>query len=1093
MAPASKIPQTRRISPTLEILEGRITPSDLFGDGQSGEFPMGGPGLVMASSTLPAPTNLTFASYGEWTNPSLTGSQGGIYFTWPDGIDLSGCNWSLEENGKVIAVNSRYYTRGSVDKWETTLPALPFTKNPDSRAWPPITNPVILPLRLGSVANEYAVVVRDSSGQTVRTLPIYSGLQGEPKQTGSIALMDLDYSQADPTGVRMIRATQGEQVAALVLQPNQKYKIALGELGGSNGVRYNRDPVAAELVLSQNRYGVEAGLAKDVDSNLWYLNLDTSPLGGKAFTTAIGISNTMTGAATAPRYLGLVVLDTQGNPPAGTPYVGLGAVNTNQNNDQDFFRGTTGSPADTGGFKNFDHQYVYLQGGPNQVPLQAGKDSIAPSSTSAPLPDMVANESGGTGKRTPNSWRLANGGYDGKGLIQSLREAVKSGATPTVVLYNLMAGVYDDANGVRQKIDESGALALANLRNKDFMRQYLADYKFALDTIRGYAQGTTVSVIIEPDFLAYMMKAAYSPGANPPPSPPTIDLWAQPKDIDLGYDIGRLAEDVGLVPAGTVSGNSVVQFVQAMNAGTRYLSKQGGESVNLQFGWKFNLWATDFTMPDQSGWKKGISKVTDWFLANNQPFEKGQDFVRAVAKVTAQWYQAAGIMDMPSLGGAKVAGPDFIALDKYGIDGGNNQQALTSPGFTDPEATSWFFNGDHWDNYLEYAGQLHQSLGQIPVRLWQIPVGHVNGSTSVNPGTHALYPDLANKATSDTVQAWEDSAVSYFLGDTFSGNTAGGAAARPDFLKQNNANDAARTVDGQGNIVWQSHMAQAKSAGVEAILFGPGLPFATSAGGYNGVAAQDGYFWANKAYGYQFDNLVNSGKIPQGGENTGVPLDFGSPERNTVAGLYREILRREPDIRGLEHFTARWLSGTSFETIAAAILGSRENLEQDIGATYLDLLGREADPAGLENWVGKMTQGASLLEVRAGILSSPEYLEKVGGLDGFVPSLYQGLLLREADSEGLAHFNRVLSERGAYQAAWEFLNSREYLEREISRMYSTYLDRFVYSDISGLNHWLARLAQGETLTGVETDIAGSQESSGGPDAGRILLVGGQPT
>lgn len=1072
----------RKFRPALEMLEGRITPSDLLGEGP-GEIAF----VTMAASGMQAPSNVTLASYGAWTTPALPGSQTGIYFTWPAGTDLTGLTWSVEENGKPIAVNSRYYLGGTEDAWETSLPARDFTKNTDTTAWPPISNPVILPLRMCSVGNEYVVVVRDGSGQTVRTVPIYSGLQGEPKQTGSIALTNLDYSDTAPEGVRTIRGTAGEQVAALVLQPNQKYKIALGELGSSTSPRYDRAPIAAELSISQNRYGVEATLAKDAASNLWYLNIDTSPLGGQTYTTAIGISNTMPGAATAPRYLGLVVLDTQGNPPEGTPYVGLGAVNTNQNNDQDFFRGTTTNPADAAGFKNFDHQYIYLQGGPNQVPLQASKTSIEPSSTSAAQPAMVSNESGASWQRTPNSWRLANGGYDGKALIQSLRESIKSGATPTVVLYNLMAGLYDDSKGNRQKMDESGALALANLRNKDFMRQYLADYKFALDTIRGYAQGTTVSVIIEPDFLAYMMKAAYSPGANPPASPPTIDLWNQPGEIDLGYDIGQLAADVGLVPGGSVSGNSLVQFVQTMNAGTRYLSKQGSESVNLQFGWKFNLWATDFSMPDLSGWGKGISKVTDWFLANNQTFENGQDFVRAVAKVTAEWYQAAGIMDMPALGGAKAAGPDFIALDKYGIDGGNDQQALTSPGFTDPEATSWFFNGDHWDNYLEYAGQLHQSLGQIPVRLWQIPVGHVNGSTSVNPGTQALYPDLANKATSDTVQAWEDSAVSYFLGDTFSGNTAGGAATRPDFLKQNNANDAARTVDGQGNIVWQSHMDQAKSAGVEAILFGPGLPFATSAGGYNGVAAQDGYFWANKAYGYQFDNLVNIGRIPQGEADDEVTMDFGSPERNTVAGLYREILQREPDARGLDHFTARWQSGTSFEDIAAAILGSRENLEQDVGATYTYLLGRDADPAGLENWVAKMIRGASLLEVRAGILSSPEYMAKVGGLDGFVPSLYQNLLLREADSDGLAHFNRVLAEEGAYRAVWEFLNSREYLEREISRMYSTYLDRFVYSDMSGLNHWLDRLAQGESLTGVEEDIAGSRESSGGPDAGRINL------
>ncbi|MFM8930385.1 MAG: hypothetical protein ACKOS8_00730, partial [Gemmataceae bacterium] len=647
----------------------------------------------------------------------------------------------------------RYYTGGSQDVWETSLPALPFIKNESTEAWPPITNPALLPQRLCSVGNEYVVVVRDANGNTVSSLPIYSGLQGVNKQAGSIALMNLDYADTAPQGVRLIRATAGEQVAALVLQPNQKYKIELGELENLTASKGNRNPVDSTLSIAQNRFGVTTSLAKSADSNLWYLNIDTSSLNGEAFSTGIAITNTMAGANTAPRYLGLVVLDAKGNPPAGTPYVGLGAVNTNQDNDQDFFRGLTNDKADNGGFKAFDHQYVYLQGGPNQVPLQAGKTSIEPSSTSAALPPMVNNETGDSGKREPNSWRLSNGGYDGKTMIQSLRESIKSGAAPTVVLYNLMAGLYDDSNGKRQKMDESGDLALANLRNKDFMRQYLADYKFALDTIRGYAQGTTVSVIIEPDFLGYMMKSAYAPGDHPP-SPPSISSWKLPKDIDLGYDIGQLAAEVGLVPAGTVSGNSLVQFVQAMNAGTRFLSQKGSESVNLQFGWKFNLWAADFAMPDLSGWDKGVSKVTDWFLAHQKSFGEGREFVKSVAKVTAEWYQAAGIMDMPKLGSSQPAGPNFIALDKYGIDGGNNQQELTKPGYTDPQSTKWFLNGDHWDNYLTFAGQLHQTLGNIPVRLWQIPVGHVNGSTALNPGTQAPYPDLANKDLSVMEQAW---------------------------------------------------------------------------------------------------------------------------------------------------------------------------------------------------------------------------------------------------------------------------------------------------------------------------------------------------
>jgi hypothetical protein len=58
------------------MLEGRITPSDLLGEGP-GEIAF----VTMAASGMQAPSNVTLASYGAWTTPALPSSQTGIYFT----------------------------------------------------------------------------------------------------------------------------------------------------------------------------------------------------------------------------------------------------------------------------------------------------------------------------------------------------------------------------------------------------------------------------------------------------------------------------------------------------------------------------------------------------------------------------------------------------------------------------------------------------------------------------------------------------------------------------------------------------------------------------------------------------------------------------------------------------------------------------------------------------------------------------------------------------------------------------------------------------------------------------------------------------
>lgn len=712
-----------------------------------------------------------------------------------------GDTWSVLENGVPVAVNTRYYRGLATDTWETTIPALPFDFS-STTTGTLANNPVVLRSGYDGMApvtagNRYEIRMTRGTLSAVGTAQ-YGRFGGIVAQTGTVALLDLDTGGPAPAGVAAMRAAQGEQVAALVLDAGRKITLRVGELGQRAFFSDTLTVYAAKLRVEMNRQNVVTpAITAAQGSNEWTLTIDTAPLAGKSGMVSLRIVNDDPGTqVVAPRYLGVIVKDSAGRVPAKPDWLAVGAVNTNDPDAQNFFRGTTAG--DPTGFKAFDTQYIYLNDGPLMRPAAP----VTPQS-----------------KLEPNSkaWRTASGGIDGKKLVQSLREAAKFGAVPQIVYYNIMTP------------DESAAIALANLQNRDFLVEYFKDLRFTIDTIRRFASGSTVSLILEPDLLAYMMQSARVVETGKP------SFYRDPSTIPA---MTEAAYTAGLLPdpgPGKRLPNTLPGFVEAINRGVRFLSSRTvngvTQAVNLEYGWKFNLWAFD---TDLGG---NIAKVTD---ANVLGRDKGLALIMKAAQTTADWYRKAGILT-----GDAGRTMNFIALDKYGTDGGATgpDYKVTAPGYTDPAKAPYLWNADHWNNYLLFAKTIHESLGKLPVRLWQIPVGHVNGS-AYNVGGQPV-PDLPN-----VDKAWEDSATSFFFGDVFTGASAGRdpAASKLFFSAKDDPNSRVST-DAQGRVVWDSHMQVARDSGVESIMFGPGLANSTQGGGYQG-AARDGYFWAAKVAEY---------------------------------------------------------------------------------------------------------------------------------------------------------------------------------------------------------------------------------------------------
>src|SRR6185369_7862636 len=172
-------------------------------------------------------------------------------------------------------------------------------------------------------------------------------------------------------------------------------------------------------------------------------------------------------------------------------------------------------------------------------------------------------------------------------------------------------------------------------------------------------------------------------------------------------------------------------------------------------------------------------------------------------------------------GGITTNGASFVSIDKYGLDAGQS-----SP--SNPAASTWFWNADHWNNYLLFAKTLGTRTAK-PVILWQIPVGHINTSQASNPYTGGTFPDLNN-----TSQHYEDSSPDFFLGDTFNPGST-----RFSYFATNQGGDSKVTTSA-GNVTWGSHMQEAKNSGIISILFGAGVGDSTHG---TGSPPSDSYWW----------------------------------------------------------------------------------------------------------------------------------------------------------------------------------------------------------------------------------------------------------
>lgn len=407
-----------------------------------------------------------------------------------------------------------------------------------------------------------------------------------------------------------------------------------------------------------------------------------------------------------------------------------------------------------------------------------------------------------------NQWSNGNEGGWAKRAENFTRNGLQLGQIPFFIEYNINGG-QDNPQSVYD-----------NLQSADFMQKYFSHLAQAAQIAHKAAGNTPIGFIIEPDSLGYLLHNLNEPVTMPvdveaayiaqmPVDPTSVNIpYSQKQNIPASTTV--LDRKEVNIP------NTLQGFVQAVN----YIlwKYTNGTAV---VGWQMNLWAS----PDNNG--KGIIHFST-------------DIVKSNAQALAKQGQSLGIRPSININENHPWDNAFISIDKYGLDGAG----VDANDKTKPAESSWFWNASLYDKYLIFADNLAypniEGVKNMPIILWQIPVGHLNRSLSISPYTQIIFQPLT-----DMPANYEDSAPTYFYGDTFqlvpgdishigyyaSGEMVEGCSNTgkiPYFACPDNENGVSYTLGKMlMNITWKSHMRDAEQAHVAAILFGAGVGAST--------------------------------------------------------------------------------------------------------------------------------------------------------------------------------------------------------------------------------------------------------------------------
>lgn len=231
------------------------------------------------------------------------------------------------------------------------------------------------------------------------------------------------------------------------------------------------------------------------------------------------------------------------------------------------------------------------------------------------------------------------------------------------------------------------------------------------------------------------------------------------------------------------------------------------------------------------------------------------------------------------------------------------------------------------------------------------------------------------------------------------------------------------------------------------IYFGGGSAPAQLSGLYNGLLGRDADALGQSFWLDALKNGADLASVADGilASDEAAAALAGLSTEAVIGRVYEAVLGRAGAAEETGFWAGQVESGMSLGSVVAFIVSSAEAATDPTGAAakgivvvdadmawlgqaYEGLLGREADLGGLSYYAGQMSAGLDRQDVVEGMVASQEFGIRSGAMDdtAFVESLYQDVLGRESDAEGLGWYVEAL-EAGAGRAevAFSFLSSDE--------------------------------------------------------------------
>ncbi len=220
------------------------------------------------------------------------------------------------------------------------------------------------------------------------------------------------------------------------------------------------------------------------------------------------------------------------------------------------------------------------------------------------------------------------------------------------------------------------------------------------------------------------------------------------------------------------------------------------------------------------------------------------------------------------------------------------------------------------------------------------------------------------------------------------------------------------------------------------------------------------------------------------------------PLDGQVFRVYHSHFLRAPDRQGFEYWLERRAAGTDLGSMVSAFANGSEFQQrygtlsdhQFVALVYRNVLGREADARGLTHWVGQLGAGMTRAEVMIGFIESAEYITRTGttpghsSVEGSIRRLYQAFFLRQPDAGGLAHWVSVARSGSSLESiAQSFASSAEFRQRYGSRSNQRFVE-LVYRnvlernpDTAGYRHWVGQLNAGMSRGAMMVGFSQSPE------------------